>query len=103
MASENIRGLLLQTARNDFPSFYAAASVREIQLMDMLVLLTALFIRLNKPASRKSLSHWRAEEREATRQMFDEIRDWIRDGETFAQLPLLEQEKIQAVIFDRVA
>jgi hypothetical protein len=104
VASKKIRGLLLQTARNDFPSFYAAATGREIQLMDMLVLLTALFVRLNEPAGRKkNHSNWRIEERAATRQMFDEIRDWIRNGRTFGQIPPLEQEKIQRAIFNRVS
>lgn len=104
VASEKIRGLLLQTARSDFPSFYAAATGREIQLMDMLVLLTALFVRLNEPLRRKkNPSHWHAEERAATRQMFDEIRDFIRNGRTFGQLPHLEQEKIHRAIFNRVS
>lgn len=104
VASEKIRGILLQTARNDFPSFYAAATTREIQLMDMLVLLTALFVRLNEPASRKkNQSLWHAEERATTRQTFDEIRDFLRNGRTFGQLPFLEQEKIQRVIFNRVS
>ena len=104
MASEKIRGILLQTARNDFPSFYAAATAREIQLMDMLVLLTALFVRLNESSSRKkNQSHWQAEERAAARQTFDEIREFIRNGRTFELLPRLEQEKIQRVIFNRVS
>jgi len=104
VASEKIRGLLLQTARNDFPSFYAAATAREVQLMDMLVLLTALFVRLNETAGRrKTPSHWHAEERAATLQMCDEFREFIRNGRTFGQLPRLEQEKIQRVIFNRVS
>jgi hypothetical protein len=103
VASEKIRGILLQTARNDFPSFYATATAREIQLMDMLILLTALFIRLNESRHRKkNQSHWQAEERAATRQMFDEIREFIRNGKTFDLLPRLEREKIQRVIFNRV-
>ena len=103
MATEKIRGILLQTARNDFPAFYAAASAREIKLMDMLVLLAALFVRLNEPASgRKASNRWPDEERVATRQMFTDIREFIRNGRTFAQLPGLEREKIQRAIFNRV-
>lgn len=103
MASEKIRGILLQTARTDFPAFYERATDREIQLMDMLVLLTALFVRLNESASRKNAkSHWRDEERATTQVMFDDIRSYIRNSRTFNELPQLEQRKIQRVIFDRV-
>ena len=102
MATEKIRGILLQTARNDFPAFYAAASAREIKLMDMLVLLTALFVRLNEAASgKKSSTRSLDEERVATRQMFVDIRAFIRNGRTFGQLPVLEREKIQRAIFNR--
>jgi hypothetical protein len=104
VASDNIRGILLQTARHDFPAFYAAAPAREVQLMDMLVLLTALFVRLNDPEHRNATrAGWAEEERTATRQMFDELRKSILDGRTFNKIPSLEQQKIQRVIFDRVA
>ena len=104
MASEKIRGILLQTARSDFPSFYGAATNREIQLMDMLVLLTALFLRLDQSTQqKKGPSRWHAEERAATRQMFDEIRHFILNSETFVRIPRLEQEKIRRAIFSRVS
>ena len=103
MAPEKIRGILLQTARHDFPAFYAAATAREVQLMDMLVLLTALSMRLNDSTPRKTTrSGWLDEERAATRHMFDDIREFIRNGRTFAQIPNLERQKIQRVIFGRV-
>jgi hypothetical protein len=35
--------------------------------------------------------------------MFTDLRDYIRTGQTFAALPSLERQKIQRVIFDRVA
>jgi hypothetical protein len=104
VATQKFRGLLLQTARNDFPAFYAAGSAREIKLMDMLVLLTALFMRLNEAASgEKSSARSLDEERVAIRQMFDDIRAFIRNGRTFGRLPDLEREKIQRVIFNRVS
>ena len=70
--------------------------------MDMLVLLTALFVRLNQPAPGAN-SDLRDEECAATRQVFVSLRDFIRNGKTFAALPKLEREKIQRVIFDRVS
>ena len=103
VSSPKIRAILLQTARNDVPSFYAAASARESQAMDMLVLLTALFVRLNEPATRQKDSiRGHDEERAATRQMFDEIREFLQKGRTFGLLPQLEREKIQRVLFQRV-
>ena len=71
--------------------------------MDMLVLLTALFVRLNEPSARRDTRlRWHEEECAATRQTFGEIREFIRKGGTFGELPRLEQQKIQRVIFDRV-
>ena len=102
VASDKIRGILLGTARNDFPAFYAEATARETQLMDMLVLLTALSVRLDEAQRTNTGSQWRDEERVATREMFDGMREFIRKSPTFAQLPRLEQQKIQRVIFDRV-
>ena len=103
VASEKIRSILLQTARHDFPAFYAAATAREVQSMDMLVLLTALFVRLNDSTARPTpRSGWIDEERSATRQMFSDIREFIGNGRTFREIPELERQKIQRVIFDRV-
>lgn len=71
--------------------------------MDMLVLLTALFVRLKHPAIRRNpASGLHDEERAATRQMFSEIRAYIRNGRTFSDLPATERTRIQRVIFDRV-
>lgn len=104
VAPEKIRGILLQTARHDFPAFYAIATAREVQAMDMLVLLTALFVRLNETKPRKTVrSGWLDEERSATRHMFDDIREFISSGRTLGEIPTLERQKIQRVIFDRVA
>jgi hypothetical protein len=100
---QNLRAILLQTARYDFPVFYLRATAREAKLMDMLVLLTALFVRLNDHREeRHQKPRRRDEETAATRQMFFDLRDFIRSGATFASLPNLEQQKIQRVIFDRV-
>ena len=102
MASDNLRAILLQTARHDFPVFYLKASEREAKLMDMLVVLTALFLRLNEPAPSKPTDDSRDEECAATRRMFVDLREFIRNGRTFASLPHVERQKIERVIFDRV-
>lgn len=103
VASNKIRGVLLKTARLDFPAFYQHATVREAQTLDMLVLLTALFVRLNEPTAKKNRKlQWRDEECATTRQMFTELRAIISQCPTFLRLPLLEQQKIAQVIFDRV-
>lgn len=102
VASDKIRGVLLQTARLDFPFFYQHATEREARTMDMLVLLTALFVRLNDPSPKKNRRlQWRDEECATTRQMFTELREAIRRSPTFLRLPVLEQQKLQQVIFDR--
>lgn len=104
MASDKIRGILLKTARLDFPAFYQHATAREAQVMDMLVLLTALFVRLNEPAAKRSRKlQWRDEERATTRQMFAELREIVEESAAFAKLPPLEQQKVRQVIFDRFA
>ncbi len=103
MTSENLREVLLNTARHDFPVFYRRATPRETKLMDMMVLLTALFVRLHEPQpSNHGESRSRIEEARATERTFAELRNEIRSGRVFAALPNLEQQKIQRVIFDRV-
>ena len=102
MASDALHTVLLQTARRDFPVFYANATAIEAKLMDMLVLLTALFVRLNEPKRADELNtHSRGEELAATQHMFGDLREFVRKGRTFATLPTIEREKIQRVIFDR--
>jgi hypothetical protein len=103
MPTETLRDILLNTARHDFPVFYRRATARETKLMDMMVLLTALFVRLNEPSGgKKSEPHSRSEETGATERIFAELKKEIRSGRVFATLPNLEQQKIQRVIFDRV-
>ncbi len=102
--SENLRQILLQTARGDFPTFYARANADEAKFMDMLVLLTALFVRLKKAEiGDDHKSQVRDEECMATRQMCAKLREHVESGRAFTALPTLEQEKIQRVIFRRVS
>ncbi|MEO5960422.1 MAG: hypothetical protein ABIZ49_07955 [Opitutaceae bacterium] len=103
MASETLRDILLNTARHDFPVFYRRATARETKLMDMMVLLTALFVRLQEPHNEKNGElRTRLEETGATENIFSELRKEVRDGHVFGTLPNLERQKIQRVIFNRV-
>ena len=103
MAFPNLRDALLSTARDDFPTFYAGASAQETRLMDMAILLAALFIRLNQAQGQKPPTASWAEESGAAKTIFSEIRKTLTKSPTFKKLPVLERQKIQCALFDRLS
>ena len=103
MASSNQRDRLLETARDDFPHFYANETAREKKRMDILVLLTALVVRLKQTAEEPAVSPGKFEEIcNSAERTFLEIRGELRASATIAGLPTLERKSLERVIFGRV-
>ena len=103
MATSNQRDRLLETARDDFPHFYANATAREKKRMDILVLLTALVLRLKQtPEVSATLSRMVEETCNAAERTFLEIRGELRASATVAALPMVERKSLERVIFGRV-
>jgi hypothetical protein len=101
--AKNLREVLLKTARDDFPNFYTQATAREAKLMDILVLLTALTLRLKATALESAAATAKIEDTSAAvERTFLELRGELRASSTFAGLPALEKGSIERVIFGRV-
>jgi hypothetical protein len=102
VSPDSYRNLLFKMARSDFPEFYTKASARELRQLEMAILLTALFLRRKRSLAVAGSFPPQDEESVTIKMIFSELRYEIVGGETFSALSLLEKEKIQRAIFDRV-
>jgi len=74
--------VLLETARGDFPSYYARGTPRERILMDILVLITSLLVSMNETRA-TTARHELDEAYEATLRAFNELRVKINESPVF--------------------
>ncbi len=95
-------GRLLERARRELPGFYAAASPRDIAVMDALVMARAvLTIAINAPREDVAPAIRIELERatNANEQFFTNLRETVRSSPSFAALSEGEQSLIERVIF----
>lgn len=93
---------LLECARLELPGFYAAASPRDIAVMDALVMArAALTIAINAPREDVAPAIRIELERatNANEQFFTNLRETVRTSPSFEALPEREQRLIERVVF----
>lgn len=91
--------VLLETARRDFPTYYAQGTPRERAWLDMLVITTGLIVALTE--NQETELNLRADTLIAARRSFDELVRCVRTSPTFSIIPMFEQMKLESALFER--
>jgi hypothetical protein len=92
---------LLEIARREFPTFYGRGSLREQNIMDLMVVLTSVVVTFSAPRAGVPVDPALAESSDAAYRTLGELIDGVRRSPTFALLPMVERMKIESAIFER--